>query len=311
MIRIDSTAGNTEEIVGLRQQIAQALQVHDHVQITLLQPGIMYQQDGDWKTVVDFINEWEGRPVSFMSNLVPLTEVKVPFEYSNDMFFAGHKLYQQDKQCVDLLSKLKESKTPTYYFDMLLGDYNKWKDMLYDQVNAHPIKNKTFLTYYRHDTNNGSWSEDVVKPKYHTAETLGSRFNTSVRCSDLIDPAIYNDTYYSAMIESVFHTDFAMFSEKVAKPIIAKRPFLIFGSPGHLKAFRQLGFKSFSPVIDESYDDIIDNKERFAKVLDCMNKLCEIDPKKVFDQLRPVLQHNKNHFENSKWKAIVNINSYR
>ena len=109
MIRIDSTAGNTEEIVGLRQQIAQALQVHDHVQITLLQPGIMYQQDGDWRTVIDFMNEWVGKPVSFMSNLVPLTEVKVPFQYSNDMFFAGHKLYQEDEQCINLLSKLKLS----------------------------------------------------------------------------------------------------------------------------------------------------------------------------------------------------------
>ncbi len=311
---ISDTKGDSESVKILRSRIQAELDKGNTVKVKLLQPGVMYQQDGVWKTVIDFMNEWAGKSVSFMSNLVPLAEVKVPFQYSNDMFFAGHKLYQQDPQCVKLRSKLIKQKKPKYYFDMLLGDYNDWKDMLFEQVSKHPVRDKTFLTYYRHDTSKGSWSEDVVQPKKHTAETMGplsNRFNTQVRCSDLIDPAIYNNTYYSVMIETVFHTDFAMFSEKEAKPIVAKRPFLIFGSPGHLKAFRQLGFKSFHTVIDESYDNIIDNKQRFAKVLDCMHKLCAMDPKEVFEKLDDVLEHNKNHFENSEWKFIVDVNSYR
>jgi hypothetical protein len=33
-------------------------------------------------------------------------------------------------------------------------------------------------------------------------------------------------------------------------------------TPFFLKGIKQLGFKTFSPFIDESYDEIVDNKQR-------------------------------------------------
>ena len=113
------------------------------------------------------------------------------------------------------------------------------------------------------------------------------------------------------MIETTIHNDFAMFSEKEAKPIIAKRPFIMFGAKHQLKAFRSLGFKTFDPVIDESYDLVDDKSQRWNKALDSMLVLTEKDPCMVYEQLRSVLEHNKDHFENNDWKRSLNWDSYQ
>jgi len=309
--KIYTIAGNTENVLNLRQEIKEALEKYNTVEVYLLQPGIMYEENKEWKTVIDFINEWEGKPISFFSNLVPLKDISVPITYTNDMFFAGYQLYKKNKRCRSLLSLLEPIKRGrSYFWDLLLGESRPNRDLLHSMVIKHPIKRKMFMTYYRNDVASGHWGEHVVQPRQHSAETLNGpedRYNSQIRCSDLIDPMIYNQTYYTAMIETVIHKDFAMFSEKEAKPIIAKRPFVIFGSPGHLKAFRQLGFKSFSPVIDERYDDELDLEKRFSMCLDAMYQLCDKDPLMIYDQLSDVLLHNKKHFEESSWQRCVSF----
>lgn len=308
--------GNTESMNVLRHKIQTELDKGNSVLVKLFQPGVMYQVGEQWLTVVDFMNEWNGKSVRFLSNLVPLKDCKVQFDYSNDMFFTGPKLYKENDMCVGLLDKLLpfEDKTTDKKWDLLLGETNDNKDWLHERIQNHPVLGKTFLTYFGKDTNKGYWSEDVVRPKKHTAETLGplsDRFNTQIRCSDLIDPAIYNITHYTAMIETTIHNDFAMFSEKEAKPIISKRPFVMFGACGQLKALRSLGFKTFDPVIDESYDLIEDKHERWTKVLDTMLQLTGMDHVEVYKRLEAILNHNKDHFENTDWKRCLTWDSYQ
>ena len=313
-ITLTDNQGSTESIDRLRINIQTELHKGNSVLVKLLQPGVMYQRNGDWLTVVDFMNEWQGKPVRFQSNLVPLKPCHVDFQYTNDMFFTGPQLYQQNEMCRGLLSKLTTDKIGSKKWDLLLGERSDNKDLLHSFINRHRVLEHTFLTYFGKDTTKGHWSEHVVRPKKHTAETLGplaNRFNTQIRCSDLIDPEIYNQTHYTAVIETTIHNDFAMFSEKEAKPIMAKRPFIIFGACGQIKAFRSLGFKTFGEVIDESYDLIEDKSERWQKALDSMMALTEKDPKEVHSQLENVLNHNKNHFEHTEWKRCLNWTSYQ
>lgn len=315
-VTLTDNQGSTESINQLRIDIENNLEQGNSVLVQLLQPGVMYQRNNDWLTVVDFMNEWKGHDVRFRGNLVPLKACEVEFTYSNDMFFSGPKLYTENNRCSALLQKLKSvaDKVTETPWDLLLGERNENKDLLHDLVKGHPVVNKTFMTYFGKDTNRGHWGQDVVRPKKHTAETLGplsNRFNTQIRCSDLLDPSIYNQTHYSAMIETTIHNDFAMFSEKEAKPIMAQRPFVIFGSCRQLEAFRSLGFKTFASVIDESYDLIEDKQERWRKALDSMFELSKSDPKDVYGKLTGVLKHNKKHFENNDWPRCLDWDSYR
>lgn len=315
-ITFTDNIGDTESINVLRGNIQTELNQGNRVLVKFLQPGVMYEKDDGWHTVIDFMNEWQDRPVRFQSNLVPLKKCEAEFEYTNDMFFTGPRLYQENKMCVGLMAKLKgvEEKDTNKYWDLLLGEASENKDWLHNAISTHPVLDKTFLTYFGRDTNRGHWSDAVVRPVKHTAETLGplaERFNTQVRCSDLFDPEIYNQTYYTAMIETTIHNDFAMFSEKEAKPIVAERPFIVFGACRQLEAFRSLGFKTFDGVVDESYDLIEDKETRWHKALDSMLLLTKKDPKEVYRKLHEVLIHNKDHFENTEWRSCLNWNSYQ
>ena len=315
-IILTDNKGDTESIDVLRINIQTELDRDNSVLVKLFQPGVMYQRNDRWCTVVDFMNEWQGKPVRFQSNLVPLKPCHVDFQYTNDMFFTGPRLYQQNEMCAGLIDKLLPTavKRVEKSWDLLLGEASDNKDFLHDAIRNHPVIDRTFLTYFGKDTTKGYWSRHVVRPKKHTAETLGplaNRFNTQIRCSDLIDPEIYNQTHYTAMIETTIHNDFAMFSEKEAKPIVAQRPFIIFGAWRQLEAFRSLGFKTFFEVIDESYDLIEGKGERWRRALDSMLALCQRDPSEVYHKLREVLAHNKNHFENRAWERCLSWDSYQ
>ncbi len=109
---------------------------------------------------------------------------------------------------------------------------------------------------------------------------------------------------------TTIHNDFAMFSEKEAKPIVAQRPFIIFGACRQLEAFKSLGFKTFDSVIDESYDTIEDKVTRWNKALDSMLSLTEKDPIRVYESLKYSLEHNKKHFEDSEWNRCLSWEHY-
>lgn len=56
-------------------------------------------------------------------------------------------------------------------------------------------------------------------------------------------------------------------TEKTWKCIACKKPFIVATTPFFLEGIKQLGFKTFSPFIDESYDEITDNKQRLDMVV--------------------------------------------
>jgi len=305
---IESYAGNTEETNRLRDLINYNLQKGKHVKVMLYEPAIRFQdKKNDWKTIIDFINEFEGKPVSFYGCIVALRETQCELNFTNDMFLCGHTLYETDERCKKLLKKLQPiESTRSYFWDLLLGHSKPWKDRIYKIFNAHPVSHKTLHNYFKDDPSKGIWSGGY-RPRRTTAETLDGNMNPfkdPVRHSDLIDIDVYNQCYYNVAVETSHHQDFAVFNERVAKPIMAKRPFVLYGSRHHLRAFRGLGFQTFDDVIDESYDDIVDDELRFLKMCDSMLSLCEKDPVEVYNALQKTLDHNKKHFLENNWVRV-------
>lgn len=98
-------------------------------------------------------------------------------------------------------------------------------------------------------------------------------------------------------------------SEKTYKPIRSGMPFIIFTSkPGILKHLRSLGFKTFDPIINESYDHHIFEKncddakslknqynKRIRRLLKELNRLCRLSRDELielWEKCRPIVQHN-------------------
>jgi hypothetical protein len=55
-----------------------------------------------------------------------------------------------------------------------------------------------------------------------------------------------------------------------------KHPFILCTVPGALKVFRELGYKTFEPYIDESYDLIEDPEDRIRAIMDEVERLCNM-----------------------------------
>jgi hypothetical protein len=75
----------------------------------------------------------------------------------------------------------------------------------------------------------------------------------------------YSDSYVNLVTETSFGPNLFL-SEKIFKPISNLQPFILIGDFGTLAELRRLGFKTFRPFIDESYDVEIDKYKRMEKI---------------------------------------------
>jgi hypothetical protein len=278
--------------------------ISNHVCVVFNEAGFYYTgKDGyPYYTVIDFVNRFNKNDnVTFFTHMVPLKETNRPIYFINKMLWpAAYDMYQSQKDNPLKLIIENNKKNIELHWDILLGLTASHKDTIYEKINNHSIKQKVFMTYFKNNTDDGAWSNYVKKPKKHTAETVD---RSNIRISELIDPEIYNQTYYSFICETFSNPSMACFTEKFAKPVIAQRPFVVFGSEYHLQAFRRLGFKTFGSEIDESYDEETNKDRRIDKIVQAMYDLSQKDPHAVLERLRPVLEHNKKHFFNNHWNS--------
>jgi hypothetical protein len=123
------------------------------------------------------------------------------------------------------------------------------------------------------------------------------------------DSKLYKDTMFSYIYETwSMSTNMVFFSEKIYKAILNFHPYLGMINADTLKFMRKNGYKSFSPFIDESYDDEGDPDIRSELLLKEMARLCEMPINKMLDwygDQSDILIHNydvfmtNTHLENS------------
>jgi hypothetical protein len=92
-----------------------------------------------------------------------------------------------------------------------------------------------------------------------------------------MDP-YYKDTYFSIVSETTSDR-FGVgrfITEKTYKPIALRHPFLMCGTDKTLEALRQIGYKTFNGLIDESYDLEPVESKRFQMVAAEANRLSNL-----------------------------------
>ena len=91
--------------------------------------------------------------------------------------------------------------------------------------------------------------------------------------------------------------------EKTWKAIIASKPFLVYSDPGYLYSLRKLGFKTFDPWIDESYDNETDPKSRAEMIIDQIEKINSLSIEEYTNLLlncKSITEHNFSIYFNLK-----------
>lgn len=129
----------------------------------------------------------------------------------------------------------------------------------------------------------------------------GDPISTPAREFTRISPSLYKTSYYSIVVETDFYTDDILFiTEKTFKPISQKHPFIIAGAKGTLAHLREMGYKTFHPYIDETYDTL-DSHYRLLAIMeeiDRLNNMSKKDWDTLYKQIAPILEYNYERFRN-------------
>lgn len=118
--------------------------------------------------------------------------------------------------------------------------------------------------------------------------------------TELSGEEFYLDSYFNIVTETEFIEPTLRFSEKIFKPIIYKQPFILYSVPFLLKHLRSLGYKTFHPFIDESYDEIEDNGERIRVLNQEVKRLCSLSLEEIhewYSDMKEILIYNFEHFK--------------
>ena len=121
----------------------------------------------------------------------------------------------------------------------------------------------------------------------------------------------YNDTVCSIVSETNIG-DGIFLTEKIWKPIIAGHLFVVHGNTYYLKRLRELGFKTFSAIFDESYDDEIDEDKKIKKIVETVKTIKSMNSAELYERTREIRDHNQQvFFDESKVKDVVGDNILR
>jgi hypothetical protein len=134
----------------------------------------------------------------------------------------------------------------------------------------------------------------------YTCDTLTADQQNDHR---LTATAHYTDSYCNIVLETHFDADGsggAFLTEKTFKAIKHGQPFVIIGCPGSLTALRKLGYRTFDHAIDNSYDTVTDNTQRWLAIKAAITKLKSQDLHAWFESCRSDVEHNQQLFCSTK-----------
>lgn len=110
-------------------------------------------------------------------------------------------------------------------------------------------------------------------------------------------PYFINDSMVHIIGETQFFGGPRDLSEKAFKPIFFKQPFIFLGQYRCLELLRELGYKTFDGIIDETYDTITDHQLRLDMIVTEIEKLCVMtdeDKIKFLSDCADIVEHNYN-----------------
>lgn len=170
----------------------------------------------------------------------------------------------------------------------------------------------------------GTWRQEIEDPDSHLSNPARVKIFKTLR--NVTEPLVIDtdrphgalsadvqlDQLTSALwhvvTETVYYLPKLHLTEKVFKPIVARRPFLLAAAPGNLAYLKSYGFRTFDRWVDESYDTEPDHYIRIEKITAELARLCALGPtrlKQMHQEMQEVLEFNFNHFYGDFKRIIV------
>ena len=280
---------------GLDEIIYKAISLYN------LQPSQFVINSGNHLKSSDFHEQFNEKSTVYLYNLYSKKsrESRENRQWNNDKIF-GMFIGRSNWQRLDIASYLYHYKNEMtvlqYHFDfksewhcnnfeleefVLRNNDNESIDRICNFIKSLPIRDNEF----------------AYPIQFNNIDDLTSKYKQ-------IFVDIVCETFYSG---KTFH-----FSEKVLRPILYKRPFIIQGSKYFLQNLKTIGFKTFDHWWDEGYDeDPWDFKSTAIKsIIDDISSQDLQTLQTWYKEMTPVLEHNYQvlqNLENTDWKKINNM----
>lgn len=201
-------------------------------------------------------------------------------------------------------------------FDALLGRQRRHRDFVFGRINKSGLSDQFIISYQ----GSRRWHEFLetafIKDSYvmtgtDALEGHGTNHeikigNCDVPLSCIIPVESYNDTAYTLVTETQPENhdskSLIFFTEKIVKPLVALRPFVVFSVPRYLETLQSLGFRTFGDIIDESYDQEPDDERRWDMAWQQVMSLVHRDQCEVRKQVAKTLRHNQRVAFETDWQ---------
>lgn len=122
------------------------------------------------------------------------------------------------------------------------------------------------------------------------------------------DIKYFDNSYFSIVLETEFYLpknklqDCLFITEKTHKCLVLMHPFLVFSRPHTIAELKKVGYKTFAPMIDETYDAIEDDTARFDALWNEINRLLSQTPEQWIEwqsKIKEIVEYNHAHFYNN------------
>jgi len=189
---------------------------------------------------------------------------------------------------------------------------------VYELINRNLV-DKGHVSFYRTDDYGHNIKTPLLHQDYTHKVYSTLKYDMSI---DDIDPMVnqadghsadisdfYESACFSVVTETYFHHKEIFHSEKSFRPMLYKHPMIIIGSRFMLRGLRELGYKTFYGIIDESYDDIPNAYKRFKAAMYEIEKLCALPLPELEDKINSindVLEHNRNWLLKHRHEQTLN-----
>lgn len=145
------------------------------------------------------------------------------------------------------------------------------------------------------------FEDDIAWADANTPIIYDQLFPKRVYSHDMIVGA-NRKPYHDYFMEIVVETDCVSntwITEKTIKNLYIGKPFIMMGGAHSLARMQQIGFKTFNPWINESYDQIENNYLRFDAIKTEIDRIATLsidELNTIYQEMLPTLEYNRQQY---------------
>jgi hypothetical protein len=182
------------------------------------------------------------------------------------------------------------------------GTVRKERDFIVDRIRKNIQTNNFIFRYSYEDIGIPAGQFDLLDGKPGEFDPFTPKPGMEEyhhHVSHSIPIELYNQGYFNLLLEGdIDYQEQFCPTEKIVKTLISGMPFVLLGSPYFLEHIRDMGFRTYHELWDESYDCIVDFEKRVDSVIMLCNNLINFNWQENKAKLIEIAQHNRNQFMN-------------